>query len=56
LGGIPEAAALLLLQLGDTGGKGPDLIGETLVLLKQLNQQGGHADRFRLPIDKGYGS
>ena len=36
LGGIPGAAALLLLQLGDTGGKGRDLVEQRLVLLSEL--------------------
>jgi len=60
LGGIHGAAALLLLQLGDTGRQVLDLVDqrsvlfpELTVLLKQLHQQGSHAGWCRFPISVG---
>lgn len=53
LGGIPGAAVVLLLQLGDLGGKGSDPRSLLLVLLNQLQQQGAHAGWCRFQVSVG---
>jgi hypothetical protein len=60
LGGIPGAAALLLFQVGDSGGQGSDLVGKNLVLLSDLlvlpnhlQQQVTDTVRCRFPASVG---